>query len=180
MNLQGKTIGILVAAGFDDTQVVKVAQVLRSRGAQVLVIGIGETSAVAVAGRHGSLLKPDHVLSEITADNIDALIIPGGDSVVRTRMDERVLTLLLHLDHQEKPIGVIRNAGTVLAAAGLVFGRRITGDEAVKRDLSEAGANFVQQGVVVDHNLVSSRSIDNVMHFIDAISLFLEPTPSLR
>lgn len=180
MNLKGKTIGILVSGGFEDSQVVKVAQVLRQRQAEVVVIGLGESVAMAVAGRHGSLLKPDLVLSSAVPEKLDAIIIPGGDSVVRTRMDERALTLLLFMNQQEKPIGVICNGGAVLAAAGLVTGRRITGDPAIKRELTEAGAAYVEQGVVVDHNLVSLRSADEVMHFIDAISFFLEPTVSLR
>lgn len=180
MNLKGKTIGILVSGGFDDGQVVKVAQVLRQRQADVIVIGVGESVAVAVAGRHGSLLKPDLVLSQAAPENFDALIVPGGESVVRTRMDERALTLLMTMNQMEKPIGVICNGGAVLAAAGLVSGRRVTGDPAIKRELTEAGATYVEQGVVVDHNLVSSRSADDVMHFLDAISLFLEPTVFVR
>jgi len=180
MNLKGKTIGILVSGGFEDSQVVKAAQVLRQRQAEVVVIGLGDSVAMAVAGRHGSLLKPDLVLGSASPEKLDAIIIPGGDSVVRTRMDERALTLLLAMNNQEKPIGVISNGGAVVAAAGLVAGRRMTGDTAIQRELVEAGATYVEQTVVVDHNLVSARSVDDVTHFIDAVSFFLEPTVSLH
>lgn len=180
MNLSGRTIGIIVAPGFDDSQVVKVAQVFRNRGAKVLAIGMGESEAVAVAGRHGSLLKPDVILSKVTAQTLDAIVVPGGESATRIRLDERTLTLLLEMNSQDKPIGAMCNAAVVLAAAGLVADRRVTGDRLVKRDMTEAGGIFLEQGVVVDHNLVTLHSRDDLPHFIDAISFLLEPAPSLR
>lgn len=179
MNLSGRTIGILVAPGFDDRQVGQVAQALRERGARVVAIGMGESEAVAVAGRHGSLLKPDVVLSQVSADKLDAIIVPGGESAIRIRVDERTLTLLMEMDSRQKPIGAMCNATAVLAAAGLICERRVTGDAMVKRDLAEAGGIYLEQGVVVDHNLVTLRSSDHLAHFIDAISFFLEPAPSL-
>ncbi|MBE0428524.1 MAG: DJ-1/PfpI family protein [Thermoleophilia bacterium] len=180
MNLRGRTIGILIATGFDDSQIVKVAEVLRSREAKVVIIGTGDTGAVAVAGRQGSLLRPDVVLAEVSASSLDAIIVTGGESVIRIRPDERAMTLLLEMASQGKPIGAICNATAVLAAAGLVSGRRVTGDMLVKRDLAQAGGCYLEQGVVVDHNLVTSRTTENITHFLDAISFLLEPAPSLR
>lgn len=180
MNLKSKTIGILAGPGFEDSQVIKAAQIMRQRGAQVLVIGIGESEAVAIAGRQGSLLKPDVVLAKADAGSLDALIIPGGDSNIRLTSDERVLTLLLEVDSLERPIGATCDAPLVLAAGGLVFGRRVTGDDRVRSQLEEAGAIFLNQGVVVDHNLVTARGEDDIPHFVDAISFLLEPATSLR
>lgn len=179
MNLSGRTIGIIVAPGFDDSLVVKAAEMLRNRGARVLAIGLGESEAVAVAGRHGSLLKPDVVLSGASASMLDAIIVPGGESVVRVKLEERTLVLLLEMNSQGKPIGAMCNAVSVLGAAGLVSERRVTGDRMVKRDLSEAGGIYLEQGVVVDHNLVTLRSREDLPHFIDAISFFLEPATAL-
>lgn len=180
MNLRGRTIGIFVASGFDDSVVVKVAQMLRNRGARVMAIGMGETHAVAVAGQQGSLLKPDAILASLAAVDLDAIIIPGGDSVKRIRADERALTLILEMNQQAKPVGALGNAVTVLSAAGLVGGFRVTADPAIKLELTESGANYVDQGVVVDHNLVTARGPADLPHFIDAISFLLEPAPSLR
>ena len=180
MNLKGRTIGIIAGPGFEDSQVVKVAQMLRQRGARVVVIGIGETEAVAVAGRQGSLLKPDVVLSKVRAASLDALIITGGDSITRMSGDERVLTLLLEVHSTQKPIGASCNATIVLAAAGLISGMRVTGDKADKNELEKAGAVFLNQGVVVDHNIVTARAEEDIPHFVDAISFLLEPATSLR
>lgn len=180
MKLKSKTIGIVAGPGFDDSQVIKAAQMLRQRGARVVVIGVGESEAVAVAGRQGSLLKPDVVLGNASAATMDAIIIPGGDSNTRLTSDERVLTLLLEINSLEKPIGATSDATLVLAAGGLVFGRRVTGQESIRNELEEAGAIFLNQGVVVDHNLVTARGEDDIPHFVDAISFLLEPATTLR
>jgi protease I len=180
MNLRGRTLGIIAGPGFDDVQVVKTAQILRQRGARVVVVGVGESDAVAIAGRQGSLLKPDIVLGAVHANVLDAVIVPGGDSVTRLCSDERVLTLLLEMSSRNKPIGAICNGPAILAAAGLVSGMRVTGDAGTKGELEEAGAIFLNQGVVVDHDLVTARAEDDIPHFVDAVSFLLEPAPSLR
>lgn len=180
MNLKSKTVGIVVGPGFDDAQVVKTAQILRQRQARVIVISAAESEAVAIAGRQASLLKPDISLASLRADMVDALIIPGGDSVDRLKTDERVLTLLMEISMAEKPIGAISNGPLLLAAAGLVNGMRSTGIEAIKEELEKAGSRFLEQGVVVDHNLVMARTEDDIPHFVDAVSFLLEPAPSLR
>ncbi|MHB0866198.1 MAG: DJ-1/PfpI family protein [Thermoleophilia bacterium] len=180
MKLRGRTIGIFVASGFDDSQVVKAAQMLRNRGARVMAIGMGQTHAVAVAGKQGSLLKPDAILSDLAAADLDAIIIPDGDSAKRIRGDERALTLILEMNQQKKPVGAIGNAVTVFASAGLVSGFRVTADPMIKLALIESGAKYVDQGVVVDHNLVTARRPSDLTHFIDAISFLLDPAPSLR
>ncbi len=179
MNLRGRTIGIIAGTGFEDSQVVKAAQILRQRGARVLVIGTGETEAVAVAGRQGSLLKPDVVLGGAGAGAMDAVIIPGGESVIRLKADERVLTLLLEMNSTNKPIGATCNATLILAASGLLTGMRVTGDPAVSKEVNEAGATFLDKGVAVDHNIVTARAEDDIPHFVDAISFLLEPAATL-
>ena len=180
MNLKGRTIGIIAGPGFADSQVVKVAQRLRQRGARVSVIGTGESEAVAVAGRQGSLLKPDIVLSKARAGLFDALIITGGDSMERLVADERILTLLLETHLLHKPIGASCNATPILAAAGLITGMRVTGDARDRDELEKAGSIYLDQGVTVDHNIVTARAEEDVPHFVDAVSFLLEPATSRR
>ena len=80
----------------------------------------------------------------------------------------------------KKPIGTVSNAVAVLAAGGLLSGMRVTGEIDIKDVLDEAGALFLSQGVVVDHNLVTARAEEDIPHFVDAISFLLEPAASLR
>jgi len=179
MNLRDRTIGIIVGPGFDESQVVKVAQELRIRGARVLIISVAETEAAAVAGLNGSLLKPDTVISKTNASGLDALIIPGGDSTKRLKSDDRVLTLVLEMNSTGKPIGVTGNSAVVLGAAGLLGNKRVTGDPGIKDDVEKSGALYLSQGVVVDHNLVTSRADTDLHHFVDTISFLLEPATTM-
>lgn len=179
MKLKGRTVGITVAPGFDDTQVVEAAQLLRKRGAKVVIISTGESEVVAVAGMRGSLLKPDTVISKSHPSDFDAIIIPGGDAPARLKADVRVLTLLLGMSSQQKPLGAVFNGPVVLAAAGLLSERRVTGDSAIKGELENAGARFVSQGVVVDHNLVTCGTESDLTHFVDAVLFLLEPATTL-
>lgn len=180
MNLRITTTGIIVASGFEDSQVIKAAQILRFRGVRVVVIATGASEGAVVTGLHGSVLKPDMSLTDISVAELDAVIIPGGDSTKSLKANDRVLTLLLEMQREGKPIGAICNGPVVLAAAGLVRGRRVTGDKVIKTELRESGARYVNQGLVVDHNIVTSQSEGNLSHFIDAISFLLEPAASLH
>ncbi|MFA5800913.1 MAG: DJ-1/PfpI family protein [Thermoleophilia bacterium] len=175
MNLTDRTLGIIVGPGFDESQVVKVAQELRMRGARVIVIGLAETEAMAVAGLNGSLLKPDAVISRTNASGLDAVIIPGGDSTSKLKTDDRVLTLVLEMNSTSKPIGVTGNGTLVLGAAGLLANKRVTGDPGIKEEVEKSGALYLSQGVVVDHNLVTSRADTDLPHFVDTITFLLEP-----
>lgn len=179
MNLKYRTIGMIVGPGFDDSQVVSVAQEFRSRGARVVVIGAAETEAIAVAGKKGTLLRPDTVISKIISSGIDALIIPGGDSIMRLKSDERVLTLVLEINSDSKPIGALGNGPEIVAAAGLLNKRRVTGDPVIKDSVEAASALFLSQGMVVDHNLVTANSDSDLRHFADTISFLLEPATTL-
>lgn len=173
--LNGIHIALVVASGFDDGQVSRVAQLLRSKGAEVGVVGLAESKAVAVSSLRGTLIKPDKIITEVNAEEIDALIITGGDSVDIMMQDERVLMFLLELNSANKAIGSIGNGTEVLAMSGLLGRRRVTGDVAIRGRIEESGAVYLEQGVVVDHNLVTSMSDMELGHFVEAISILLEP-----
>ena len=179
MDLKGRTVGIVAGQGFGDPQVIKAAQLLRQRGARVAVIGVGDVPAVALAGRQGALLKPDIMVKDANSLGIDAVYVPGGDAIARLMTDERVLTLLLEMNSLGKPIGASCSGVAVLAAAGLISGKRVTGNTGIKERLEKAGAIYLDQGVVVDHNIVTAKSEDDIPHFVDAVSFFLEPAPTL-
>lgn len=179
MNLRGRTVGIIVAPGFDDSQVVRLVEILRAREAETRVISTGESDSTAVAGMRGSLLKADMLLSMTSAVNLDAIIIPGGNSTAMIQTDPRVLILLLEMHAAGKPVGAVANGSAVLVSAGLVAGRRVTGDIRVKTALEEGGGVYLDQGIVVDHNMVTIQSESNLTHFIDAIAFLLEPAPTL-
>lgn len=180
MTLSGRTLGLLLAPGYDFQQVTRLVQDLRLRDAELLLIGTGETENVAIAGSRGDLIKPDLVLSNISASSMDALIIPGGGSVPRLAADGRVLTLLLEIQSQSKPVAAYGNGPLVLVASGLLADRRVAGIAAIKEELIAAGARYLDKELVVDHKLVTARSVEEITHFVEAVALLLEPAKTLR
>lgn len=177
MRFKNGTIGLLVAPGFDDSQVLRIARLLQGRGATVKVIGVGENASLAVYGSSGSLLKPDVTPEGLGAGDLDALIIPSRKTQNDLIADEKVLTLLIVVNALAKPVGAVGNGQLVMAAAGLLSGKRVTGDAGIREKLEEAGANYVDQELVVDRNLVTARDGGELDHFIDVIAFLLEPAP---
>lgn len=179
MTLSGRVIGLLLAPGFNFQEVSRLVQDLCLRDAQVRVIGIGETRNIAIASSRGDLLKPDTTITEVTPADFDALIVPGGGSANRLAADERVLTLLLGVQADSKPVAAYGNGQVVLAASGLLASRRVAAPPEIKDDLSEAGAEYIDQELVVDHKLVTSRTMEEITHFVEALALLLEPATSM-
>lgn len=165
-----------MASGFDDSQAISSAQMLRLQGIGVQIIALN--SSEAVTGMRGAVIKPDICIADVDTDTLDAVIIPGGNSTAILKLFDKVLTLLLKMQSEGKPIGAIANGAAVLAAAGLVRDRRITGDPAIRGNLEESGARYLDQGLVVDHNIVTSQSEDSLHHLIDTITFLLEPAAS--
>ncbi|MCL4309847.1 MAG: DJ-1/PfpI family protein [Actinobacteria bacterium] len=180
VKLTAKTVGVIVAPGFDDGQVIRVTEILKGMEAQVLVISLGDTVPAGVAGMRGALIKPGIQMSRLHPANLDALIIPGGNSTASMQADSMMLTLIMEIESMEKPIGAIGNGVVVLASAGQVASRRVTGDYRIKPAVEEAGATYLDQALVVDHNLVTAQSDRNLDHFVEAIAFLLQPATTLR
>lgn len=178
MALKKRTIGIVAAAGFDDSQLFKIARELRARGAIVRIISAADFQSIK--GAHGSQVEPDTVLEKTGARELDAIIVPGGDYLVAIQANDRLLTLLIEAHSLGLPIGAIGNGPAALALAGLLRERRVTGDSRIRLILSEAGAHYLDQSLVVDHNVVTSRNGSDILHLIDAIAFLLEPAATRR
>ncbi|RJQ45353.1 MAG: hypothetical protein C4534_04695 [Gaiellales bacterium] len=178
MRFKDRTIGLLVAPGFDDYQVFCLASKLRERGASVSLIAVGEDARTAVYGNSGSMLKPDTTLERITSRDIDAVIIPSRTSQEDLTGDEGVMTLVLGLDSEGKPIGSVGNGVMVIAAAGLLAGRRIASPDSGSESLEEHEVRQIDQELVVDRNIVTARSAEGLDHIVDVIAFLLEPAPS--
>lgn len=178
VGLKNRTVGIVAAAGFDDSQLFKVARELSARKAVIKIIGVDGFRSIV--GAHGSKVDPDTILEKTGARELDAIIVPGGDYLVSIQANDRLLTLLIEAQTLGRPIGAIGNGPAALALAGLLRERRVTGDSRIRLILSEAGARYLDQALVVDHNVVTSRDGSDIMHLIDAIAFLLEPAASRR
>ncbi len=180
VKLNGRKVGIFVAPGFDDGQVIRAIEILQELNADVRVVSQDEAFPAPVTGMRGTQLNPTVQLSCLPAADLDAILIAGGNSTASLQSDFMVSTLLMEMQFAGKPIGAVGNGALVLASAGLVNGARVTGDYRIRRALEEQGGVFFGQGLVVDHNIVTSQSEQNLLHFVEAIAFLLEPAPTLR
>jgi protease I len=163
VRLQGKRIAYLVEDGFEDLEFWVPMMRLREEGAEVTVVGTG--SARVYHGKHGLTATPDTTADQVTADQFDAVVIPGGWAPDRLRRYDSVLRLVRDTYNQGKIIGAICHAGWVPISAGIVRGHRATGTVAIKDDLVNAGAEWVDAPALRDGNLVWGRVVEDIPVF---------------
>ena len=161
MRLKGKTIGILVGPGYEELEFWVPYMRMQEEGAEVRVIGI--KAGEIYTGKSGGLTVESHTAAkEITADQLDALLVPGGWAPDKLRRDRNILQLVQNMNAQDKIMGFICHAGWVAASAGICKGKRVTGSTGIKDDLENAGAIWVDEPALREGNLVWGRVVADI------------------
>lgn len=166
--LEGLTVAILVADGFEPSELVEPKKALEAAGAQTRIVSpaIGEVQA-ARRGAAGDKFRVDARLGETHAGEYDALLLPGGlANPDRLRVLPAAVAFVRHFVEAGKPIAAICHGPWTLIEAGGVRGRSLTSWPSLKTDLLNAGARWVDATVVVDQGLVTSRRPDDLPDFI--------------
>jgi protease I len=163
MQLTGKRVAVLAEANYEDLELWYPLLRLREEGAETFVVGTG--SSGSYMSKHGYPVEVDADADTVTASQFDAIIIPGGWAPDRLRRYPAVLRLVKEADEQGKVIGAICHAAWVLVSAQILKGRTITCVKAIKDDVVNAGATFVDEELVRDGNLVTSRIPDDLPAF---------------
>ena len=166
-NLSGKKVAILAADGFEEVELTKPRAALEEAGARTSVVSIkpGKIQGMNHADK-GDSVPVDLTLDDAEPAEFDALLIPGGlmnPDVLRT--SEKALEFVRHFFREGKPVAAICHAAWVLIDAGIIRGKTVTSWPAIKTDVRNAGANWVDQEVVVDNGLVTSRKPDDIPAF---------------
>jgi protease I len=167
MNLQGRTVGILVEDQYEDIELWYPLLRLREAGAEVVVIG--KEKGKRYTGKRGYPMTTDASAAETSADDLSALIVPGGYAPDRMRVHEELIDLVRDVNAQGKAVAMICHAGWVGISAGIVEGRRATSVRSIRDDMVNAGAEWVDEEVVVDGNLITSRTPGDLPAFCRAI-----------
>ncbi len=167
MELKGKKIIVLVEEMFNVFEFWYPYYRLKEAGAEVVVVGSG--SADEYTGKPGTKVKADVSADQISVAEFDGIIIPGGYAPDLMRRYPSMVQLVKDLFQAQKVVGAICHAGWMLASAKIIKDRTITSFFAIKDDLIHAGANWVDQEVVVDGNLITSRKPDDLPAFMRAI-----------
>ena len=154
--LNDRKVLVLAADLFEDVELLYPVYRLREEGVDVTVAGL---SSEPVTGKKGHGPFPvDTTVDRVSASTFDALGIPGGYAPDKLRRSKAVLDLVEAFNAASKPIAFICHAGWVPISAGILKGRRATSVDAIRDDMVNAGADWVDEACVVDGNLVSART----------------------
>ena len=165
--LNGRKIAILVAEGFEQSEMVEPRKALQQAGAETFIVSPAEGE---VQGWNhfdrAERFQVDVPVEQARAEDYDALLLPGGvANPDQLRTDQRAVEFVRHFVDAGKPIGVICHGPWTLIEAGAVKGRTMTSWPSLRTDLINAGAKWVDQEVVTDHGLVSSRKPADIPAF---------------
>ena len=167
MTLGGKRAVVLAENGYEDLELWVPYYRLLEEGAEVVLAGHEKQT---YSSKHGYPCEVDATVASLNPKEFDAVVIPGGVAGPdRLRRHREVLDLVRKLDEDEKVVAAICHAAWVPISAGIVKGRRMTSYASVKDDCVNAGAKWVDQECVVDGNLITSRSPDDLPAFCRAI-----------
>jgi protease I len=166
MRLRGKKIAILCGPDYEDMELLYPRYRLMEEGAEVVVAGIGEET---YKGKKGYPITVDTQVTSLSANDFDAVVIPGGYAPDHMRRSEDLLAFVREIHDQGKTVAAICHAAWVPISAGILKGRRVTCVPAIKDDVMNAGADYVDEPVVIDGNLITSRRPDDLPKFLPAV-----------
>jgi protease I len=167
MELQGRTVLLLVEQQFNDQEFWYPYYRLLEAEARVIVTGTG--TAPSYTGKAGTVTKVDASASQIDPKTVDGVVIPGGFAPDFMRRSKEMVALVRTLDAQKKTVAAICHGGWMLASAKILQDRTVTSFFAIRDDLKHAGALWLDQEVCVDGNLITSRTPEDLPAFMRAV-----------
>ncbi|GFM21425.1 MULTISPECIES: type 1 glutamine amidotransferase domain-containing protein [Mycobacteriaceae] len=178
-DLQGRRVAILAADGVERVELEQPREALDRAGARTEVLSVGEGE---IQARDNDLdpagtFSVDGLVAEASVADYDALVLPGGTvNPDKLRVEQDAVAFVRDFVESGKPVAAICHGPWTLIEAGVVTGRTLTSFPSIRTDLRNAGADVVDQDVVVDKNLITSRSPDDLSAFCDAIVSQIEGT----
>ena len=166
--LTGKRIAILAEQDFEDSELAEPLRAMKDAGARVLIVGSG--SKKSYRGKRGSVeVTVDTTADKVEAGEFDAIIIPGGYAPDKMRLHQSMVDLVRKAHEGGKIIAAVCHGPQLLISADIVKGHRVTSWPSVAVDLKNAGATWVDEPVVKDGNIITSRKPADLPKFNKAI-----------
>jgi protease I len=158
---------MIATNGFEQDELFKPREALLDAGVEVTLASLSRDPITGEkGGEKGQSITPDALVSEVRADDYDVLVIPGGvANPDKMRTDANAVKLVRDFLFAKKPVAAICHGPWLLAEAEALEGRTVTSWPSIRTDLKHAGANVVDQEVVVDGNLITSRKPDDIPAF---------------
>lgn len=172
-------IAFLLGPNFEDSEMKKPYDALREAGHESVIIGLKAGEKLEGKNKKASY-ETEKAVKDANPDEFDGAVIPGGASPEALRMDKDIQSFIRKLDEQGKPISAICHGPQVLISAEVVKGRTLTSYPALEHDLTNAGATFKNEEVIVDRNFVTSRTPDDEPAFIRETLKAIDSASSVR
>jgi protease I len=179
--LHGKKVAFLAADGVERVELEEPRRAVEEAGAETSLLSVksGEIQARNHDLEPAGTFKVDREVAEASADEYDALVLPGGTvNPDKLRLNSSAVAFVRDFVTSGKPVAAICHGPWTLVEAGVVEGRRVTSYPSIRTDLRNAGAEVVDEEVVVDRNLVSSRSPSDLPAFCSTIVRQFAQTPT--
>lgn len=161
-------IAMIIADMFEDPEFRVPYDRLRDAGHEVVLIG-AEAGKKIEGKQHKEIVTAEKGIAHVSADQFDAIVIPGGYSPDKLRMDPRMVAFTRAFFDAGKPIAAVCHAPWMLVEADIARGKTVTSWPSIRTDLVNAGAEWVDEQVVQDGNIITSRKPDDLQAFSDAI-----------
>ncbi|WP_077706213.1 type 1 glutamine amidotransferase domain-containing protein [Virgibacillus dokdonensis] len=155
MRLKNKQVIALVDHDFEDLELWYPVLRLQEEGATVHLVG--KEAEKVYHGKYGVPATSDFAFSDVCVDDYDAILVPGGWAPDKLRRYSEVIQMVQAMNEKQKPIGQICHAGWVLISANILTNKKVTSTPGIKDDMMNAGATWIDEPVVVDGHLISSR-----------------------
>lgn len=166
-DLKGKNVAMILAPQFEDSEAVDPKNYLEEHGATVTVIGLTKDD---IEGKKGAKLKPDTTIDSVNVGQFDALVIPGGGSPENLRINDAAVEFTRKFAESGKPVASICHGPQLLISAEVVRGKTMTCVAKIRDDVKNAGANYVDEPLVVDENFITSRIPSDIPQFNEGIA----------
>jgi protease I len=150
----GKKVAMVIAKNFEDSEAIDPKNYLEGMGAEVVTIGV---EPGRVEGKKGGSLAVDRTFAEVSADEFDLLVIPGGGAPENLRIHPPAVAFTRAFVESGKPVGSICHGPQLLISAKVLQGKTITAVNKIADDIENAGATWVDKEVQIDGNLITSR-----------------------
>jgi protease I len=170
-------VAFIVDEMFEDSEFRVPYDRVKELGHDAVIVGL--ESGKKLEGKKGNeQITTDTAIDDVSASEFDALVIPGGYSPDKIRTNDKMVELTRSIYESGKPVAAICHAGWMLAEAGVAQGKTVTSWPSIRTDLVNAGANWVDQEVVEDGNLITSRKPDDLEAFTKTLLAQLEQSAS--
>jgi protease I len=183
--IKGKTVAAIITDGFHNTELTDPMHALQKAGAKVVVIAVSPDHLKAGVLDHETWLLPENMrpakrqradllIDDARPEEYHGLLVPGGFSPERLRTFPKVVAFIKSMHAARKPIAAICHGAQILISAEVVKGKRMTCVPTIAVDLKNAGAQYVDEALAVDGNLVTSRTPKDMQDFISGFERVLD------